>query len=59
MKTIPVLIIDKDGNTCELDLNKYQYVNLGISKADIKKHPKKSDLNKTVTDFINKNKGDV
>lgn len=59
MKTIPVLIIDKEGNTAELQLNKYQYMNLAIPKADIKKHPKKSDLNKTVTDFINKNKGDV
>ena len=52
-------MIDKEGNTVELQLNKYQYMNLAIPKTDIKKNPKKSDLNKTVTDFINRNKGDT
>ena len=59
LKTIPILLIDKEGNTVELQLNRYQYMNLAIPKNDVKKNPKKSDLNKTVTDFINKHKGDV
>lgn len=58
MKTVPILIIDKDGNSVELEINRYQYVSLGISKADVKLYTKKSDLNKIVTEFVKRNKGD-
>jgi hypothetical protein len=50
---IKLLLIDEKKNSIVVDLSESQFTSLGIDKDNIKEHSKRSDLNQTVTDFLN------
>lgn len=52
MKTLKLLIIDKNMNTTEIEINPYQFNSLGIDLSKVKKHDKKRDLNVAITEFL-------
>lgn len=51
---ITVLLVDQQRNTVELELDSGLYRMLGIKQENIKKHDKRTELNNTVTAFLNK-----
>jgi len=57
-KTIKLLLIDEKAQSVEVELSLIQFKSLNIEKDKIKKNIKKSDLNRAVTEFLNKCKED-
>ena len=52
MKTLRLMLVDKDMNTIDFEINTLQFQSLGLDLSKVKKHERKRDLNKTITDFI-------
>ena len=52
MKTLKLLIIDKNMTTTEIEINSLQFQSLGIDLSKVKQHNAKRDLNKTLNTFI-------
>ena len=50
---IRLLVIDEKRNSYVLELSEQEFKHLRIQKEKIKKHQKRIELNKTVTDFLN------
>lgn len=46
------MIIDKNMNSTEVEVNETIYRLLNIKKENIKKHQKKRDLNITITEYL-------
>lgn len=46
------MLVDKDMNTIEFEINKLQFKSLGLDLTKIKNHEGKRDLNVTITKFI-------
>ena len=53
---VKLLVLDKNMNTAEIELESWQFRSLGITPDIVKKHESKSSLNKCVTEFV-KNSG--
>lgn len=49
---IKLMIIDKNMNSVEVEVNETIYRLLNIKVESIKKHEKKRDLNITITEFL-------
>lgn len=49
---IKLMIIDKNMNSVEVEVNETIYRLLNIKKENIKNHHKKRDLNITITDYL-------
>lgn len=54
MNTLKLIVIDKDMTSCEIEIDSYQFKNLGIDIKNAKIHTGKRDLNVTVTEFLEK-----
>ena len=52
---VRVIVIDENRNSVELEMDIHLYRTLGIKGSNIKKHKKRIDLNKSVTEFLNRN----
>lgn len=52
-KTVRLLLVDKDSNTCEIELPSFMIKQLNINSETIKKHSTKRELNKEITDYLN------
>ena len=52
MKTVTLMLIDKDMNTVVFDINNLQFKSLGIDLTKAKHFTSKRELNKEVTRFI-------
>ena len=52
MNKLRLLVVDKDLTTCEIEIDSYQFKNLGIDIRNAKKHEKKRDLNVEITNFL-------
>lgn len=52
MKTIKLLIVDKDMNSVVTEINYLQYKTMGIDLTKVKKHTGKRDLNIEITKFL-------
>lgn len=52
MNKLRLLVVDKDLTTCEIEIDSYQFKNLGIDIKNAKKHEKKRDLNVEITNFL-------
>ncbi len=50
---IKLLLIDEKRNSIVVELSEPQFRSLGIDKIQIKEHSKRTELNQTVTDFLN------
>ena len=54
MKTIKLIVIDKDMTTCEIEVNALEYKSLGIDYKNAKIHLGKRDLNVTLSEWLEK-----
>lgn len=52
MKPLRLILVDKDMNSVEFEINQLQFKSLGLDLSNVKRHERKRDLNKTITDFI-------
>lgn len=52
MKNIRLLLVDEKMNTVEIEIEQWQFRNLGIKQENVKKHKSKTALNKEIADFI-------
>lgn len=52
MEKLRLMLIDKNMNAVEFEINKLQFRSLHLDLSKIKGHERKRDLNKTITDFI-------
>lgn len=50
---IRVMIIDQNKNTVETDMDIHLYRSIGIKGENIKQHRKRTELNQSVTEFLN------
>lgn len=54
MKTIRLLVVDKDMTTCEIEVNAFTYKSLGIDYKNAKIHLGKRELNVTLSEWLEK-----
>lgn len=52
MKTVTLMLIDKDMNTVVFDINNLQFRSLGIDLSKAKHHTSKRELNKEITNYL-------
>ncbi len=52
MTMLKLLIVDKNMNTTEIEINSIQFKSLGIDLSKVKKHEGKRDLNNEITNFL-------
>ena len=55
MEKLKLLIIDKEMNLTEIEINRLQFQSLGIDLSKVTFHTSKRELNKTITKFIEEN----
>lgn len=51
---VRIIIIDENRNSVELEMDRHLYRMLGIKGTNIKTHKRRIDLNKSVTEFLNR-----
>jgi len=52
VKTIKLMMIDKDMTTCEIEVNAFTYKSLGIDYKKAKIHLGKRELNVTLSEWL-------
>ena len=52
MKTIKLIVVDKDMTTCEIEVNALEYKSLGIDFKKAKIHLGKRELNVTLSEWL-------
>ena len=54
MEKLKLLVIDKNGCTCEIEVDRGQFERLGIKRKNIKEFKNKRELNVYITSYLKK-----